>query len=184
MRLACVVMSADFYFESCLTEQLGCLTYYDYSVFVCLSKFASLFPPQHLASTASCTSGAYILQRHSAGSPTMTWAFNLPLIPNWRTTWPMWCLNSKVASAECFSIPWMIHILAFCSLFPRMTFTKVCNLTMGEVNSVRRASCCRFTFKETIVCGNITYQGFPCHNKVVNATERLFSDLMIVDGLL
>ncbi len=70
-----------------------------WSLNVHFSSDPSLLPPQRLASTASCTSGASILQRHSPESPTMTWAFNLPLMPNWRTTWPMWCLSSKVALA-------------------------------------------------------------------------------------
>lgn len=90
----------------------------------CLNRLIHFFHHQHLASTASCTSAASIPQRHSAESPTMTWAFNFPPIPNWRTTSPTSCLNSKVVPVDCFPYPleWLPVVLSTIVL-PQGIFT-------------------------------------------------------------
>lgn len=89
-----------------------------------------LFPSQLLASIASCTSGASILQRYLRESPTMTWVSNSPLTPNWRTTWPTWCLNLKVQANA-----WMP--LIFCAfLFSSCDFNFVSPWTMKQRNLI------------------------------------------------
>lgn len=98
-------------FEFFLTEST--LPMLDTECCVLSEPFDSLFLPKHSASTASCTSGASILQRHSPESPTMIWAFSLPQTPNWRTTWPTWCLSSKVLS---FGSVHQVDFILYCSV--------------------------------------------------------------------